>query len=407
MKVLLINNFHYRKGGSETVYFETGRTLAAHGHQVIYFSLADEQNEEAKYHYLFPKRTSNPIIGGVNYFYNWEAKRNLQRLLELEKPDIAHIHLIWGGLSASILKVLKKNNIPIVHTAHDQRMICPAYIFRNGKDEICEQCKPNKYYRCIWNKCSKKNRLLSSIMAVEMYVRNAFFNPIDNIDGFLFVSRFSESKHIEFNPRFLRTQRLQIYNFTNGERDCIIRKGNYYLYYGRLSEEKGINTLINSFKGKKDLLLYIVGTGPLKDNVTQTLLQNDIRNIKLLGFKRGEELHNLIKNAKCVIVPSECYENNPMTVIESYSYSTPVIGAHIGGVPEIIDHEKTGYTFESGNTISLSIMIDKFEALSDDDYSKFAFNAHKFYCDNFETEGYYSRLIAFYKQIISNYKERR
>ena len=96
-----------------------------------------------------------------------------------------------------------------------------------------------------------------------------------------------------------------------------------------------------------------------------------------------------------------------MTVIESYSYSTPVIGAHIGGVPEIIDHEKTGYTFESGNTTSLSIMIDKFEALSDDDYSKFAFNAHKFYCDNFETEGYYSRLIAFYKQIISNYKERR
>lgn len=407
MKVLLINNFHYRRGGSETIYLETGKMLEIHGHQVIYFSFWDELNIHCNQSKYFPKRSVNTIIGGINYFYNRSAQKKLEELIQDEKPDIAHIHLLWGGLTGSIFKVLKKYNIPIVHTTHDQRMICPAYIFRNGFDEICEKCKPDRYYMCIANKCSKKNRILSLIMTTEMYFRNTFVNPIKHIDGFIFVSKFSESKHLEFNTRFLHTNRLQLYNFTEGEDKCIIRKGNYYLYYGRLSEEKGLYTLVNTFKTKKNLSLYIVGTGPLEEPLRNLIRDDRINNITLLGFKSGEELFNLIQNSKCVVVPSECYENNPMTVIESYSYSTPVIGAHIGGIPEIVIHNETGYTFESGNIESLSYALDNFESLSDEKYDLFSQNAYNFYCANFHKDKYYDKLINFYSQIIKSYNLKR
>ena len=243
-------------------------------------------------------------------------------------------------------------------------------------------------------------------MATEMYFRNICFNPIDNIDGFIFVSKFSESKHIEFNSRFMQTQNLQIYNFTQGEDSCIVRKGQYYLYYGRLSEEKGLFTLIKTFKEKKQLSLCIVGTGPIEPEIKDLISRENIENIKMLGFKSGETLNEIIKNAKCVIVPSECYENNPMTIIESYSYSTPVIGAYIGGVPEIIIDGETGYVFESGNCQSLSNAVDKFEEISDEDYVKYSQNAFKFYCDNFHMGSYYKRLIQFYEQVICNYHKK-
>ena len=133
MKILLINNFHYRRGGSETVYFNTGDLLKKHGHEVVYFSMTSKEDVPDKNSDLFPKRYDieslsllQKLKGAKSYFYNKEAARLLEELIKREHPEVAHIHLLWGGLSPSVFRILKKYKIPIVHTAHDYRMVCPA-----------------------------------------------------------------------------------------------------------------------------------------------------------------------------------------------------------------------------------------------------------------------------------------
>ena len=151
------------------------------------------------------------IIGVRNYVYNTQAAKLLDKLIKDTHPDIAHVHLFWGGLSTSILKVLNRNGIPVVHTVHDYRMVCPAYTFKDGKNHICEKCHAGNYISCILNKCAKGNLLMSAIMTGEMYFRNIFFHPSKYISTFIYVSKFCRDKHIEHDERFLNCPSEIIY----------------------------------------------------------------------------------------------------------------------------------------------------------------------------------------------------
>lgn len=417
MKVLLINNYLYRRGGAEVVFLNTGELLKSKGHEVIYFSQAWDENipcDDAKY---FPKgidtkskRFSDKLRGVGNYFRNRTAAKNLEKFIKAEKPEIAHIHNLWGGISGSIFKVLKKYNIPIVHTVHDYRMVCPGYAFKNGKNEICEKCKGKKFYRCISNRCSKGSLLMSTLMCLEMYNRNYFMNPVNNIDSFMFVSKFSYKKHLQYAPKFEKKHCVTMYNFQDAEVLAEADKtldtfDNYYLFYGRLSYEKGIKTLISAFADKRQLKLKIVGTGPLEKELKQLCIDKNATNIEFLGYKTGKKLYDLIKNAKFVCVPSECYENNPMTIIESYTLRTPVVGACLGGIVEIIEEGRTGYKFKPGDTDDLKRAIETTEKITEEEYAKMKEDAEAFAEKNFGKENYYTRLMELYRHTIENYKK--
>lgn len=413
MKILLIDNFHYRRGGAEVVYLNTGNILQLHGHEVVYFSQKWPNNISCDQSKFFPSGIDVKTARGckrikciINYFYNFDAARKLKKIILKEKPDIAHIHLFWGGLSASILNVLKKNNIPVVHTVHDYRMVCPAYAFKNGKSEICEKCHLWHYFNCIRGKCSKNNLLMSILMTLEMYFRNLFFNPTKYISSFIFVSNFSKNKHIEHDKRFASTRNVVLYNFSNSDIINFAKSGisssnyNYYLFYGRLSYEKGIETLIEAFSIHQDKNLKIVGTGPLESLLKEKCKKLQLKNIDFVGYKTGSELYSLVCNAKFVCVPSECYENNPMTIIESYTLGTPVIGAAIGGITEIILNDKTGYTFIAGDIDSLAKTIDIADKMKQDSYYCMKANAKQFAEENFNINNYYNALIKLYEEII-------
>ena len=415
MKVLLIDNFFYRRGGAEVVFLNTGDLLKSHGHDVVYFSQQWKENIECESSNYFPKGVGtksqgvcNKLKAIGNYFYNSDAVKKLNQLILKERPDIAHIHLFWGGISPSIFKVLKKHKIPIVHTAHDYRMVCPAYAFKNGRDEVCEECKGRNFYLCIKNRCSKGSLVMSTLMTAEMYLRNMFLNPVDNIDSFMFVSDFSYKKHLQYQPRFAQKHCVTMYNFQdaavlNEVDESVDTYDSYFLFYGRLSYEKGIKTLIEAFSERKDVSLKIVGTGPLDGELKQFCKEKGCDNIEFLGFKTGEELFHLVRGAKFVCVPSEWYENNPMTIIESYTLRTPVIGADLGGIPEIVDEGKTGYKFESGNAAELVKVIDVCDSMSKDDYLSMKVNAKKFADDKFGKENYYNNLMDLYNKTISEY----
>lgn len=411
MKILLIDVYHYNKGGAETVCFNTGKMLEDNGHEVIYFTLKWNKNLPSKFEKYFPesketrKGLFRQVINLRNYFYYPDAAKKLEQLILNEKPDIAHIHLMWGQISPSIFPILKKYHIPIIFTVHDYRMVCPAYSFKDGKGRICEACTGKHFYRCFTHKCTKGSYFLSIFMAAEMYFRNKYFNPNNYIDGVLYVSDFARKKHEQYMPTFKNKPNIVLHNFSTSIADSgRYVSDKYFLFLGRLSEEKGIITLMNAMKENPKSRLKIVGSGPLEDKLKEYKKQNKLNNIEFLGYKSGEELTNLKKQAYFVIVPSEWYENNPMAIIESYAEGVPAIGSRIGGIPEIIEEGKTGYTFTPHNYKELAALIKNASNLTKDEYLTMSNNTIEFALKDMSKESYYNKLMPFYKHIIDIYK---
>ena len=302
-------------------------------------------------------------------------------------------------MSTSILRVIHQHAVPVIHTAHDYRMVCPAYTFRNGKGEVCEQCRGGHFIKCFTNLCSKRDPLLSLMMASEMTIRNHHCHPATALDAIIYVSRFCRDKHEEIDPAFKRTRSMVLYNCTDlaGRYPDYPADGGYYLYYGRLSFEKGIGTLVEAFNSLPGLHLKIVGTGPSESELKQKCKS---ANVEFLGYRTGEELYDLVRHARFVCVPSEWYENNPMTIVESYSLGVPVIGAKIGGIPEIVEEGKTGLLFESGNVDRLRDCISSSLALEEEDYQQMRRNARRFADLKFNPDKYISDLLDFYQTVI-------
>lgn len=412
MRILQINQCHYKRGGADIVYLNTIALLKSMGHEVACFSTKNEQNEDSPFSgYFVPScnlrnQSLGKKISAIRpYINNREAYKCLERLIKDFKPDVAHVHLFYATLSVSILDALKNNNIPVLHTVHDYRLLCPVNSFLDSKGNICETCAKGYAINSVKKRCSDGKLTQSAIVALEaLYWRN-FNSPISKVDSFHFVSDFCRNKHIEYHPQ-IKDKSVVFYNF-NSLPNFEQKKSNekYYLYYGRLSTEKGILTLVDAWKGLANhMKLKIVGSGLLLKQIQNKIKDLNLLNIELLGYKQGSELYQLIQNAHFVIIPSEWYENNPMTIVESYSLGTPVIGSNIGGIPEIIVEKETGYIFETKNRTQLQKKIQNAEALSTEQYAEFSRNALKFSVKHFSRNSYYEQLVKVYSETILKVK---
>lgn len=396
MKILMVNKFFYIKGGSETYYFELKRKLEEEGHQVVDFSMKDEKNFESPYSDFFVDNvdyTGNSSLSSKlkiasNIIYSKEAKKKFESLVLKEKPDIVHLHIFQHQISPSILDVCKKYNIPTVYTAHDLKMICLNYkMMHHGK--ICEDCKDGRLYHCAFNKCVKDSFSKSCINTIEGYLHK-WRKSYDAIDYIITPSDFYRKKFIEFGVNPERV--VHIPNFLDREKPSVNKRDDnkrYFLYFGRLSEEKGILTLIKAMEGIESDL-YIVGSGPLKEEIQGYISTNNLINIKLLGFKSGQELIDIVGNAKAVVLPSEWYENGPYSAIEALQLSRPIFGAKIGGIPELINNN--GYLFKMGNIESLVDALESFEYLSKNDYEKLEIKSKEMYV-NYYTWAVHKKLL--------------
>lgn len=407
MKILMVNKFYYIKGGSETYYFALKKLLESKGHTVIDFSMNDEKNFKSKYSKYFVKNIDyskktnivKKISMALKIIYSFEAKKKFKKIIKEERPDLIHLHIFQHQISPSILDVIKKYKIPTVYTAHDLKMVCLNYkMLNNGK--ICEECKRNKYYKCFKNKCVKNSYFKSLINVVEGYFHR-WRKSYNVINAIITPSLFYKNKFVEFGidsnkiyhiPNFLEEKEIMITNQT---------EKNYYLYFGRLSEEKGIFTLIKAIKDTK-IYLKIVGTGPLENKIKEYIKNNKITNIELLGFKSDKELYNIVGNSKVVILPSEWYENGPYSAIESLKLGRPLIGANIGGIPELI--EGNGFLFESGNINDLKDKIIKLDSLSQSEYKIMENKSFEIYMKNYTAQNHYKLLKKVYKKVIQSFK---
>ena len=405
MRILEINQCHYRRGGADIVYLDTGKLLESKGHEVAYFSTVNSINENTSYskYFIGNKNLRNISFSEKfrsvrTYLYNKEAKKKLTQLIKDFQPDVAHIHLFYASLSISVLETLKEHNIPIVHTVHDYRLLCPVNTLMDRDKQVCEKCAKGSSFNCIAQRCSEGSLFQSTMLTLEaVYWRN-IKSPLKFIDHFHFVSNFCLQKHLEYLPE-LKSKCSVHYNFSEINNKRIKEYSqNYFLYYGRLSFQKGVLTLIKAWKElPPDIKLKIVGTGEQINSIKEDITKHSLNNIELLGYKTGDELIQLIQNAYFVIVPSEWYENNPMTIIESYHLGVPVIGANIGGISEIIQSRETGFIFESKNELSLKNKILEANSISTNKYEKMVRSCKNYAEQNFSSESNYTYLMKIFE----------
>jgi len=350
MKIIFANNYYYLRGGSERVFFDEMRILRKNGHYVIPFSRYLPQNIENP-DYFAPSidyenvSVYKKLFVAFSLIYSPVCGYYFGKLLDRKTPDIVHAHNIYGRLTTSIIVAAKKRNIPVVMTLHDYKLICPSYLMlRKGK--ICELCKGKKFYFCLLKRCHKDSFIASAIYTFETYF-NFFTKKYDLVRFFICPSKFLLQKHVEggisehklvYVPNFIRIEEFEPFYNNKG----------YILFVGRLSQEKGISTLLKAVQNI-DIELKVVGDGPLRPLCEKFVKENNIKNVSFEGYKSGDELKNLYRNAMFVVFPSECYENAPMSVLESFAYGKPVVGANIGGVPEMVKDGETGFLFTPGD----------------------------------------------------------
>ena len=417
MKILLINNVHYNRGGADKVYLNTGNLLTKKGHDISYFSIMDKNNYNTKYSRYFidspnfkNKGFFSKLLTFPRYYFSRQAQIKLQFLIDQEKPEIAHIHLLYGGgLTSSILPILNKNNVKIVLTIHDYKLLCPVLDLTDNNLNICEKCCSGNYMPCILKRCKQKTfdqniQLFNSIIfATESWFRDWIFNYDSYISKYIFVSEFSRKIH-QRNKPFFNGKSEVIFNFIDfdqNEKNFPIL-GKYYLFFGRLSKEKGIMTLLEAFKNRQDCHLIIIGEGALKNEIQDFIKVNVLKNVDLLDYMTGNELDSYIKNSKFVIVPSEWYENNPLSIIESFRFGKPVLGANIGGIPELVKVDKTGFLFQPKSVNSLMETIEKVEKIDVSRYNTLSDNAVKFASDHFNSDAHYLNLMNIYNDLLKH-----
>ena len=361
MRIAMANNYYYIRGGAERVLFEEKKILEAHGHQVPVFSQTHPQNEFSEFSdYYSPFKDWRNISRfqkvpmALNIMYDRRTARGFDRFLEATDSNIVHAHNIYGGLTTSILDIAKRKGVPVVMTLHDYKLICPSYSMLN-RGRVCEGCRNGRFIHCLLNTCHKESLTASGVYCIESYL-NKWLHKYDTIRYFICPSMFSLRKHADHGIH--RDRLLHIPNFVNSaDHEPSHKEGNYALYVGRLSKEKGILTLLTAVE-HLNVPVRIVGDGPLKAEYEDIARNKRMTHVIFEGYKTGEDLKQLYENAAFLVLPSECYENAPMTILEAYACGKPVVGANIGGIPEMIDHGKTGMLFEMRDAEQLAECIE-------------------------------------------------
>ncbi|MCL1932610.1 MAG: glycosyltransferase, partial [Candidatus Azobacteroides sp.] len=365
--------------------------LREHGHEVAVFSMQHSQNLPSSYAKFFLKEIDFNRIRIRDFFTcitrplgSKEAKDNFYRLVDEFHPDVVHLNNIHSQLSPVIAKIACQKKIKIVWTLHDYKMLCPRYdCMRNGK--ACNLCYSGKL-PVIWYNCMKNNRMASILAYLEAIKWNreklekytdAFICPSKFMKSQMLAGGFSEEKLMVL-PNFVSIRKNELIN-------C--EKEDYYCYIGRISGEKGVETLLQVAQ-QLPYPLKIAGKGPLFDDL-QSRYAND--KIEFLGYLDRKEVESLVEKARFSVVPSECYENNPLSGIESLCLGTPVLGADIGGIPELIEIKRNGLLFESGNKEDFKNKIEEMYR-SAFDYTYIAQKAQK----DYSSEDYYTSLMNIY-----------
>lgn len=402
-RLLSINTYNYRRGGSDAVFFEHDAMFRALGWGTAVMTMHHPKNEPSQWSEFFVDEIEfghaygplQKLSMAGKVIYSLEARRKLDKLLDRFRPDVAHVHCIYHHISPSVLPLLKERGIPVVMTAHDLKLCCPAYKMLN-RGGICEKCKGGNLLNVALNRCVRDSLAVSSLVMVESSVHRLLGLYRNNLDRIVVPSEFFRDKHIEWG--WPADKLVYIPNYVHAERFTPrFEPGDYFFYFGRLALEKGVATLIRA-AARAGVRLCIAGTGP-EEAALKTLAADVGGNIEFLGFVSGEPLWTLVRESRAVVLPSEWYENASMSVLEAYASGKPVIGARIGGIPEQIREGETGWLFESSSVDELADMLSQIEGQPDAEIATMGRKARRLVEEKFNESEYIDRMLNLYESL--------
>ena len=426
MKILLVNKFHYRKGGAETYYLTVGSELERMGHEVAYFSMKHPNNLPCKWDKYFVTQreyndVKNPLSAvrdGIALIYSPEAKRNFQALCEEFRPDVVHLNNIHRQITLSILDApyLKEHHVPVFYTAHDYVTVCPGYLMLDGEGRVCDAClEDGKYRHCIENRCVKGSRAKSALAALEASF-NSSHHSNERIDRVIAPSRFMRSKLIEGGWPEGKVEALQ--NFADDAilarasgvaDDATDRESPYLLFFGRLSAEKGVDVLLRAFDAAapslpRDMRLIVVGDGPDAAEFRDLAVSLDSApRIEFAGYQTGDALQTYVERASLAIASSRWRENMPYSIVEAFAAGTPVVGTRIGGIPELVTDGVTGFACEPGDVATMAdAMVRGAEAFLDAPvYVRMQESCRAYVRENCSRDKFMDQLVKLYEEAVN------
>jgi glycosyltransferase involved in cell wall biosynthesis len=357
-RLLNINSYHYRRGGSDVVYLEHGAMFEALGFECGWFAMKHPKNlptpwqrhfiDELEFDHDYS--AGRKLVMAAKVVWSWEARSRLARLLDEFPADIAHLHCIYHHHSPAILPLLSARGVPAVMTAHDLKIACPAYKMLNSGG-VCERCREGSVLNVLRHRCVRDSAAASAVVALESGVHRLLDTWRRHLRVVVCPSRFFLEKFVEWG--WQREQLLHVPNWVAAAAfEPEPRPGTAALYFGRLAPEKGLQTLICAAHAA-GMPLQLAGTGP-EEPVLRALVAALGADVRFLGFVAGAALHDTVRAARCVVMPSEWYENAPMMVLEAMALGKPVIGARIGGIPEVVVEGETGWLYTSGSVDELA-----------------------------------------------------
>ncbi|NND70187.1 MAG: glycosyltransferase family 4 protein [Rhodothermales bacterium] len=379
MRILLVHNHYQQAGGEDSVFEAEGALLESNGHDVVRYT---EHNNDVS--------QIGKLQLAARTIWSRETNRKLGEVVTRFKPEVVHFHNTLPLISPSAYYAAAKGGARIIQTLHNYRLFCPPSLFlRDGK--VCELCLGKTLATpAIRYGCYRGSRSASTVVATMLATHKLLNTYFKKIDTFVALTEFSKSKFVEggfpaskivVKPHFIEAPEVK----TPTAEDSV-------LFVGRLSEEKGIGTLLNSWiDSGSTRKLIIVGDGPMHSEVEAAVKKND--SIHWLGRKSADEVRTVMQAAGLVVVPSECYETFGRVIMEAYAVQKPVVVSRIGAVAELVDDGNTGLLFEPGNSTDL---MKKVEQVFAGDTQQMARNALSYYTSRFTPEANYRQLMAIY-----------
>lgn len=357
-RVLMVNKFHYPRGGAEHYMFRLAGLLEERGSHVDYFAMHDPRNQPCETDRFFVsevdfEQPASGVAGRVGMagrmVYSLEARRKMTQLLADRPVALAHVHNIYHQLSPSLLSPLHRRGIPVVMTVHDFKLVCPVYsLLSNG--EICERCVGNGFSPAVRHRCNRGSLSGSMLVAGETWLHRRLRLYRDGIDVFITPSAFARDRLVQggYPP-----DRIQVIA------NCVVADayrpmyaaGDHSLYIGRLSREKGVEVLVQAAI-ETGARVKLVGDGPMRPAL-ERMIAGSGADVELLGFRSGDDLAAAVQAASAVVMPSICHDNCPLAVIEAMAWGKPVIGSRVGGIPELVRDGQEGLLVPHGDAAAL------------------------------------------------------
>ncbi len=398
-----VTSYYYRRGGAEAVMLDQNELLTERGWNIVPFAMEYEKNFDTDYDEYFVEEIdfasqyapAEKIRKVVKSVYSLEARREIGRLIDDVRPDIVHAHNVYHHLTPAIFGAIKKKGVPSVMTVHDLKIGCPSKLML-APDGVCERCKGGKTWNAIGQRCLKDSLALSTIAAFETSLHQMLGSYKKNVDLFILPSHFHKNKLIEWGlpadkARYLPNA-VDISHLTP-----TYGGGDRFVFVGRISEEKGLLTFVEAV-AKSGVAATIVGTGPQEDEL-RALVDKTGADVEFAGYQTGDALFDIVKSAKALVLPSECYENAPVVLLEAYGVGTPVVGSDLGGIPELVMPGETGLLATAGDVDSFAQQLSIMNKKSASELGEMGHAGRSFVEERFTQNHYLEGLLSIYSEL--------